>query len=155
MGEHTQITLKSDSAEKTTLLGQRCAQFCRAGDVVLLEGALGGGKTTFVRGFARGCGSEDPVRSPTFTLLRRYQARPVLYHMDLYRIAPDEVFSAGLDEYWYAPDTVCVIEWGEKVERYLPRFLKITFSFLERDVRLMKLSLKGFPGRDIVVSDAP
>src|SRR5436190_6021009 len=93
------------------LLGKRL----RAGDVVLLTGELGAGKTTFVRGVAHGTGSTSPVASPTFQLVRIYPGRVQLAHVDLYRIENHaELRDLGLEE--LAQEGAVVVEWGDRLE---------------------------------------
>ena len=93
------------------LLGERLQQ----GDVVLLTGELGAGKTTFVRGVAQGTGSKAHVASPTFQLLRIYPGRLQLAHVDLYRVEKSsELRDLGLDE--LATDGAVVVEWGERLD---------------------------------------
>src|SRR5256885_6911960 len=93
------------------LLGERL----RAGDVVLLTGELGAGKTTFVRGVAQGTGSQAPVASPTFQLVRIYPGRVQLAHVDLYRIEnSSELGDLGLEE--LAVQGAVVVEWGERLD---------------------------------------
>ena len=86
-----------------------------SGDVVLLTGELGAGKTTFVRGVARGTGSHSPVASPTFQLVRVYPGRLQLAHVDLYRVEnSSELRDLGLEE--LAGQGAVVVEWGERLE---------------------------------------
>ncbi len=93
------------------LLGERL----RAGDVVLLTGELGAGKTTFVRGVAQGTGSRAPVASPTFQLIRVYPGRVQLAHVDLYRVeSSTELRDLGLEE--LAEQGAVVVEWGDRLE---------------------------------------
>ena len=88
----------------------------RPGDIVLLTGDLGAGKSVLARGIARAFGIEGPMPSPTFTLLIPYEGREKFYHYDLYRLAdPDEFYAAGLDEY-LGGDGICVIEWPQMAE---------------------------------------
>jgi tRNA threonylcarbamoyladenosine biosynthesis protein TsaE len=99
---------------ETSAAGERLAARLRAGDVVLLHGDLGAGKTAFVRGIARGLGaSPDDVTSPTFTLMQEYRGRMTLVHVDLYRLAPEEVFALGIEESTDEP-AVVAIEWAER-----------------------------------------
>src|SRR5450759_2235162 len=89
----------TNSPAETEAFGERFGKRLRVGDMVLLTGELGAGKTTFVRGVARGTGSPAPVASPTFQLVRVYPGRVQLAHVDLYRIeAPGELVDLGLDE---------------------------------------------------------
>jgi tRNA threonylcarbamoyladenosine biosynthesis protein TsaE len=109
-----QIT-DTTSEEETTAAGERFAATLSPGDVVLLYGELGAGKTAFVRGMARGLGaSSDDVSSPTFTLIQEYRgAKVTLHHVDLYRLQPIEVDDLGLDELIAGGDIVA-IEWAER-----------------------------------------
>jgi tRNA threonylcarbamoyladenosine biosynthesis protein TsaE len=103
------------SEAETSALGEQIALGLHAGDVVLLYGELGAGKTAFVRGLARGLGAPaDDVSSPTFTLVQEYSGgRLPLQHVDLYRLAPVEVNDLGLDE-MIGGDAVVAIEWPER-----------------------------------------
>lgn len=107
--------LTTATEEETSAAGERLAALLRAGDVVLLFGELGAGKTAFVRGLARGLGAPaDEVSSPTFTLIQEYPAgRTTLYHVDLYRLEPIEVADLGLDELMSSGGIVAV-EWAER-----------------------------------------
>lgn len=100
--------------EETSAEGERLAACLGPGDVVLLHGELGAGKTAFVRGLARGLGAQpDAVSSPTFTLVQEYRGRTTLYHVDLYRLKPAEVADLGLDEL-IESNGVVAIEWAER-----------------------------------------
>lgn len=105
-------TILSSSEEDTSAAGEQLALRLRAGDVVLLHGDLGAGKTAFVRGLARGLGAPSgQVSSPTFTLVQEYRGRVTLYHVDLYRLEPAEVEDLGLDELVLG-DGIVAIEWA-------------------------------------------
>ena len=92
----------------------------RAGDVYLLTGDLGAGKTCLTQGLLWGLGGNEYARSPTFVLICEYPARLTLYHMDLYRLdSVDEVVDLGLDEYLLG-DGVCVVEWADKAAGAFP-----------------------------------
>jgi tRNA threonylcarbamoyladenosine biosynthesis protein TsaE len=107
-------TIISNSEEDTSSAGERFATQLEAGDVVLLYGDLGAGKTAFVRGVARGLGaSSDEVTSPTFTLMQEYRGRLTLVHVDLYRLSPEEVSALGVEESTDDP-AVIAIEWAER-----------------------------------------
>ena len=113
------------------LLGERLQQ----GDVVLLTGELGAGKTTFVRGVAQGTGSKAHVASPTFQLLRIYPGRLQLAHVDLYRVEKSsELRDLGLDE--LATDGAVVVEWGERLD--VEGAAEIEIEHLGGDRRLIR-----------------
>jgi tRNA threonylcarbamoyladenosine biosynthesis protein TsaE len=103
------------SPAETEAFGERFGKRLRAGDMVLLTGELGAGKTTFVRGVARGTASVAPVASPTFQLVRVYPGRVQLAHIDLYRIErPSELGDLGLDE--LLDQGAVVVEWGDRLD---------------------------------------
>jgi len=113
------VTVRSfdtDSEEQTSAAGEEVASLLAPGDVLLLDGELGAGKTAFVRGLARGLGLQaDEVTSPTFTLIQEYRtpgAGIVLYHADLYRLSPREVDDLGLGE--LSEDGILAVEWPDR-----------------------------------------
>lgn len=108
----------SNSAEETNLIGERLASLLEAGDVLTLEGDLGAGKTTFTKGIAKGLGVKRTVNSPTFTIVKEYEGRLPLYHMDVYRLE-DSDEDIGFDEYFNG-NGVSVVEWAQFIEEYLP-----------------------------------
>jgi tRNA threonylcarbamoyladenosine biosynthesis protein TsaE len=110
----------SHSAAQTHRLGARLGELLQAGDVLLLEGDLGAGKTVFAQGVAAGLGIDDPVTSPTFTLIHEYEGRLPLYHVDLYRLAGDaDAAAIGLEEYLWG-EGVTLIEWPDRAGGLLP-----------------------------------
>lgn len=107
-------TFLTHSEAQTSAAGEQLAARVHPGDVILLHGDLGAGKTAFVRGLARGLGAaEDDVSSPTFTLVQEYRGRLMLYHADLYRLQPIEVGDLGLDELSDG-NAVVAVEWAER-----------------------------------------
>ena len=111
--------LQSGGPEETRRLGEALGRAAEAGDVVLLSGELGAGKTVFVQGIARGLRFEGPVSSKSFVLLGEYAGRLVLYHADLYRLdSPDEVEELALEE--ISSGGVLVVEWPERGDVVLP-----------------------------------
>ncbi len=103
----------SKSVEDTYALARKIAERLKGGEVILLNGNLGAGKTTFTKGLAKALGIDEVVTSPTFTFLKEYKGRLSLYHFDMYRAEDeDELYELGLSDYLYA-DGVCVIEWNK------------------------------------------
>ena len=128
-------TITASPAE-TEDFGERFGKRMRAGDMVLLTGELGAGKTTFVRGVARGIGSVAPVASPTFQLVRVYPGRVQLAHVDLYRIEnPSELAGLGLDE--LLDQGAVVVEWGERIDA--PQAALVHLEHLEADRRVIRV----------------
>ena len=111
------------------------------GDIVLLIGDLGSGKTCMTQGLIKGLGSEDIARSPTFVIVAQYTAICPVYHMDLYRIdGIHDMDAMQLDEYLYG-DGVCLVEWADKHENLFPKTsLLIEFSKTGDNMRELKLS---------------
>lgn len=112
---------ESTSPRATYDLGMRYGKQAQAGEVYALIGDLGVGKTAFAKGFAAGLGIEEPIVSPTFTIMMMYLGgRLPLYHFDVYRLTdPSEMDEVGLDEYLDG-DGVCLIEWADQIEDLLP-----------------------------------
>ena len=109
------------SPEETLEIGKLLGENAAPGEVYALIGDLGAGKTVFTKGFAQGLGIEEPVNSPTFTILQIYEeGRIPLYHFDEYRIEePEEMEEVGFDEY-IDGDGVCLIEWAGRIGDLLP-----------------------------------
>ena len=111
----------SDSLETTEALGASLGQRLRGSEVIELTSDLGGGKTAFVRGLARGMGSQDTVASPSFTISREYQAGSLtLYHFDFYRLNSPGIMANELAELLTDPQAVIAVEWGQLIEDVLP-----------------------------------
>ena len=124
----------SCSEKQTQRLGYALGACLRAGDVVLLEGEMGAGKSVLTRAAARGMGVEGPVPSPTFTILNIHEGSALrLYHFDLYRLeGADALYELGLEEYIPADDGASFIEWPEMAEDAMPQSaLTVTLSYTE------------------------
>jgi tRNA threonylcarbamoyladenosine biosynthesis protein TsaE len=116
------LQLKTNSEEETILLGERIGRELPPNSVVCFFGDLGAGKTTFIKGLARGCvsASTEQIHSPTFVYLHIYEGSKTLYHFDLYRLHDqDEFLSMGFEEYFFAGG-ICCIEWSERIAALLP-----------------------------------
>ena len=106
----------SDGEEATLSFAEKFASSLKGGEIILLDGRLGAGKTVFVKGIAKGLGIEEEVTSPTFTLMNENEGRLKLVHMDVYRLKSAlEAYETGLTEYFGKKDTVCCIEWAENI----------------------------------------
>jgi len=114
------LIITSSSAEFTQEIGRTIGENASAGDVVLLTGELGAGKTCLTQGIALGLGVEGYVRSPTFVLMTRHHGRLTLHHVDLYRMgSPAEAWDLGLDEQLFG-EGICVIEWADRAAEIFP-----------------------------------
>jgi len=127
------ITLASDSQERTLQIGGVLATVLSGGDVLCLEGDLGAGKTVLVRGFARARGYDGPVPSPTFTIINPYPEIGFC-HVDAFRLSgSSELLEAGMEEY-LDESWICAVEWAQRVRSALPeRALEVTITFGPRD----------------------
>ncbi len=144
------ISLVDESA--TLDFGKRIAQLCPDNQFTLhLKGDLGAGKTTFSRGFIQALGHTGNVKSPTYTLVENYQLnnRPV-FHFDLYRLAdPEELDYLGLDDY-LTSNAVCLIEWPEQADKYLPEpDLKLEFNY-QNTGRTINLTAFSNDGQNLI-----
>lgn len=107
--------------DDTEQAARTIAAVLREGDVISLEGEMGAGKTTFVKGLLAGLKSAAEVTSPTFAIAQYYEAVPPVWHLDLYRIDdPEELEDIGYEEYFYPEDAVTLIEWPQMAGDYLP-----------------------------------
>jgi tRNA threonylcarbamoyladenosine biosynthesis protein TsaE len=139
-----QEALLTTGEEETETAGERLGQSLRAGDVVLLYGDLGAGKTAFVRGLARGVGaSSGDVTSPTFTLVQEYPGgRATLYHVDLYRLEPREVDDLGLEDLVLG-DGIVAIEWAERWTGRPDDAIEVRLEHAGEDSRRIAVRLAG------------
>ncbi len=112
------LRIVTRSAAETEALGKRFGGQLRGGEIILLDGDLGAGKSALARGIAQGLGAGTWRGSPTFNLIHQYPTNPALYHIDLYRLGPGEIEDLGLEEY-LQPDVVTVVEWAERASEYL------------------------------------
>jgi len=121
----------SESPEQTQQLGMRLGRLAKLGDLFLLVGGLGAGKTCLTQGIAWGLGIEGYATSPSFVVINQYQGRLPFYHIDLYRLdRMEEVIELGLEDYLFGRG-VCVVEWAEKGLEVLPKeHLLVEMGFL-------------------------
>lgn len=145
------MKLTTASAAETQAVAGALAALVRAGDVILLSGDLGAGKTTFTQGFARALGVAEPVTSPTFTLMNEYRGRLRVLHADVYRLdSLQEVIDLGIGEL-VEEDSVALVEWGEAAAPALPGHLTVTLEHGAGDEdRTITLSPSGAAWADRV-----
>ncbi len=135
----------SRSAQETRNIGERLSMQLNPGDVVLLEGDLGAGKSELARGIARGLGIQGAVPSPSFTILNAYdEGRCPLYHFDWYRIEDaNEIYEMGMEEQ-LGGDGIALIEWSERAKECLPeKLLKIEITTIDENTREMRFEPVG------------
>ncbi|MDC7302221.1 tRNA (adenosine(37)-N6)-threonylcarbamoyltransferase complex ATPase subunit type 1 TsaE [Agathobacter ruminis] len=138
------VIYETNSPEETHALGKQIGEAAKAGELYTLTGDLGVGKTVFTQGVAEGLGIEEPINSPTFTIVQVYEdGRLPFYHFDVYRIGDiDEMDEIGYEDYFYG-DGVSIVEWAELIEELLPQ--ERTDIIIEKDLE------KGFDYRRITV----
>ena len=136
--------LRSESPAETEAIGARLASRLEPGDVVLVSGELGAGKTTLIRGACRALGVTEQVQSPTFTIGRRYAGRIPVSHLDLYRLETLENEDPGLLADYLTADAVAFVEWPAAAEPHLERVaLEVRLSHAGEDRRLIEVSLES------------
>ncbi len=167
----SKLDIISHSSAQTQRLGMRLGELLRGGELLLLEGQLGTGKTTFTQGLARGMGITEIVSSPTFTLLKEYWGHLVsqpqsgqvasvsqpqrlalaLYHFDLYRLEnPEEIIDLGFEDYFFSSG-VCVVEWADKADLLWPdQHLRIHLKMMSETKRGILLIATGLRYRQLL-----
>lgn len=142
-------SMESNSEKETWEIGRKIAAQCQAGTIVLLHGDLGVGKTVFTKGFAVGLDIDEPVSSPTFTIVQIYESgRLPLYHFDVYRIADvEEMDEIGYEDYFFG-NGVCLIEWAELIRDILPaNCVEVTITKeLDKGFDFRRIQVTGLEG---------
>jgi tRNA threonylcarbamoyladenosine biosynthesis protein TsaE len=133
--------IQSDSVQKTIRLGRRLAENLQGGEILALTGELGAGKTVFVKGIAEGLGIREVVTSPTFVIVKTYQGRLPLHHMDFYRLNnPQDLETIGFEDYTVG-GSVLAIEWAEKFLNELPHpVIHVSFLYGDGDIRTIRFN---------------
>jgi tRNA threonylcarbamoyladenosine biosynthesis protein TsaE len=131
-------------AAATRKLGIALGHLLNAGNVILLEGDLGAGKTTLVQGIGEGLGISDPIVSPTFTLINEYmEGRLPLYHLDLYRLEPKQVAALNLETYWEGVEVILgivAIEWAERMPYKPDSYLRVNLTYADEGTRQAEIT---------------
>jgi len=146
-----QPEITSHSPEETQDLGAHLGELAQPGDILLLVGKLGAGKTCLTQGIARGLGIREYATSPSFVMVRELYGRLPLYHMDFYRLENlEEIANLGLDDYFYGQG-VSVVEWADKGLSLLPpEHLLVEMSYVSDTGRRLKLKARGKRYRELV-----
>jgi|LDZU01.1.fsa_nt_gi tRNA threonylcarbamoyladenosine biosynthesis protein TsaE len=119
-GISDKIIYISNNPETTVSLGEKLGKLLRRGDIIAFMGDLGAGKTCFVQGIAAGLDSKSYTSSPSFSIIREYNAKMPIYHFDLYRLnSQEEIEKLGYEEYFYG-NGITLIEWADRIRNYLP-----------------------------------
>ncbi|MEH2087788.1 tRNA (adenosine(37)-N6)-threonylcarbamoyltransferase complex ATPase subunit type 1 TsaE [Nostoc sp.] len=130
--------------EATLRLGITLGESLTLGSVILLEGDLGAGKTTLVQGIGKGLGITEPIVSPTFTLINEYtEGRFPLYHLDLYRLEPQEVATLNLESYWEGIEVIpgiVAVEWAERLPYKPDSYLSVSLTYGHEGTRQVELT---------------
>jgi len=142
--KQNQLHLTSSSPKETQRLGTELGSLSQVGDIFLLAGNLGSGKTCLTQGIAWGLDVKEYAFSPTFVIVREYHGRLPLYHVDLYRLDRiEEILDLGLEEYFYG-NGVCVVEWADKGMQAMPvDNLLVTLSHVSETERTIQLEANG------------
>jgi len=154
------LQMRSASPEETQRLGTALGALLVAGDVVLLVGELGSGKTAFTQGIGVGLAVVGPINSPTFTIVKEYAGHLPLYHFDLYRIEePEELFALGFEEY-FGGEGVAVVEWAERGEddeisaAWPQSWLRVELRMTGAQERALAVTAAGARGEQLLVAFA-
>lgn len=135
---------KSNSEEDTKQFAKKLASKLKIGDIIVLSGELGSGKTKFTEGILEYFNLADEISSPTFTIVNEYNSNPPVFHFDVYRLEDEDEFLAiGGEEYF--EKGICIIEWGEMIEDLLPQnYIKISFSKDTENENVRNLKIQTF-----------
>ena len=145
---YTDRAMITKNESETIALGKKLGQLLPKGSVVALEGDLAGGKTTFTKGIGEALGVKQVINSPTFTILKIYNGRLPLYHIDAYRLENND-YDLGISE--YEGEGIMVVEWPKYYANYLPaEYLEVRFEYIDDDTREITFIPHGERYEDIV-----
>lgn len=141
------MIIELKNIEQTESFGQILGRLLKRGDVICLNGDLGAGKTTLSKAIGEGLDVKDYITSPTFAIMNQYKGRLPVYHFDVYRLDDwSQLEDIGAEDYFYG-DGICLIEWAETIEEYLPKDrLEISITFGESEEGRI-LNIKAFGDR--------
>ncbi len=132
---------RTDSPKQTLDLAKKIAQKLKPGDIIYLYGELGSGKTVFVKGLGKELGVKEPIVSPSFVIVRQYQGRLPLTHIDLYRLSGYDAGTLPVEEY-ISNDGITAIEWADRL-RHFPPGLRIMFRIVDKNKREIRIEDSG------------
>lgn len=137
------LKIRLENLDETEKFGVKFGNLLKKGDIVSLNGELGAGKTTLTKSIGLGAGVEDYITSPTFSLINEYRGRLPVYHFDVYRLENiNEIDDLGFDDYFFG-EGVCIIEWAEKIEEFLPKENIILNIEKESDINKRTIEITG------------
>ncbi|MDR7856858.1 tRNA (adenosine(37)-N6)-threonylcarbamoyltransferase complex ATPase subunit type 1 TsaE [Tissierella sp.] len=137
--------------EETKEFGIKLGSLLEGGDILCLNGDLGAGKTTLTKSIGLGLGVTDYITSPTFALINEYTGRNPIYHFDVYRLENvEDLYDLGFDEYFYSKG-VSIIEWAEKIERFLPKERIVLDIEKGKDIDARVINITGYGNRYIEI----
>lgn len=141
--DNGKFTFISNNPEKTVCLGIELGNLLQAGDLIAINGTLGAGKTSLIKGIAKGLKSPDIVTSPTFSIINEYSSTVPIFHFDLYRINKlEDIEELGYEEYFYSQG-VTLIEWAEIIISYLPEELLLINIYMDlNNISTRKISFE-------------
>jgi len=150
MNKTTTLSFTSASPSDTKRLGERLSRHLQPGDVILLQGDLGAGKTCLAQGIGRGLRVKEPVKSSSFVLVNEYDGRLHVYHADLFRLTdPQQVFELALEE--NAAEGLLLVEWPEVAPQELPpEHLLVRFEIIDAKTRRITLTAQGVRYEDVL-----
>lgn len=138
------VEIETKSSLETIDLGKKLSSCLQIGDLILIKGELGAGKSTLIKGIGKGLGVIEEIKSPSFIIVNELKSKDMtLYHIDLYRIDGSEIFDLGLNE--FLNKGIVVIEWADKVEEFFKNFdlIEISIEILDENRRKIFITFKG------------
>lgn len=139
MGKKRRVKIRTKNPRETESVGEKIGRRLKPGDTVLLIGELGAGKSVLIKGIAKGVGIKDIVKSPSFIIIREFKGKHLFYHIDLYRVEPEEIEELGIFE--LIDKGIVCIEWGEKVLHLLRDVKKIVINIKKLGENLREIEL--------------
>lgn len=137
------LELKLSGLEETEKFGYKLGKLLKKDDILCLNGELGAGKTTMTKSIGLGLGVDEYITSPTFSLINQYDGDLMVYHFDVYRLENvEDIYDLGFDEYFFGGG-VCIIEWAEKIERFLPKDIVVVDIKKGTDLNERTIQISG------------